>query len=207
MRRRALRLPSAAMVLIAATPEEARASRALLYALLVYGLLMLGLGVFLIASPHETLKVITVILGICLIVDGVIAVAGAVAGRVESRGLLALVGIISVVAGLVLVEQPFAALTLFVVIIGIWFVVAGLARFVAAFTSREGRGTLIIGAIIDVIAGVVILSWRDITLATLAVVIGIVLVVRGIAFAWAAWQLLRLERGAREDQSGAPLTA
>lgn len=181
------------MVLVAVT-EESKAARTLLYALLVYGLLTLGLGVFLIVSPHETLKVITVIVGICLIIDGVIALIAGAAGKVESRGLLALIGAISIVAGLVLVKKPFETLTLFVTILGIWFVLAGVTRFVNAFSSRGGRGSYIVGAIIDVIAGVVILSWKDITLSTLAVILGIVLVVRGAAYAYLCWRLLKAER-------------
>jgi uncharacterized membrane protein HdeD (DUF308 family) len=193
------------MVLVGVTEEGAQAARAVLYALLVFGLLMLGLGVFLIASPHETLKIVTEIVGICLIVDGAIAAIGAALGRVESRGLLALVGIISVLAGLVLLRKPFSALYLFVTIIGIWFVTAGVARFVTAFSLSDGRGSYIAGAVLDVVAGILILSWKDISLATLAVVLGIVLVLRGLTLAYIAWKLLRIERAS--GASGAPQPA
>lgn len=192
------------MVMIEVTEEGTQAVRAVLYALLVYGLLMLALGIFLIASPHETLKVVTKVVGICLILDGVIALVAGAVGR-ESRGMLALVGIISVVAGLVLVRKPFETLYLFVTIMGIWFVVAGVTRFVYGLTFREGRGGYIVGALVDVAAGIVVLSWKDVTLSTLAVIIGIVLVIRGIAHAYAAWRLLRSERAG--GVADAPLPA
>jgi uncharacterized membrane protein HdeD (DUF308 family) len=191
------------VVEIATTEDHPQGVRTVLYVLLVFGLLMLGLGVFLIVSPHETLKVITVVIGICLLVDGVIALAAGAFGRGEARGTLALLGIITMVAGLVLVKKPFGALTLFVTILGIWFIVAGVTRFVHAFSFREGRGMYLLGALIDVVAGVVILSWKDITLSTLAIVVGIVLVVRGLMFSYACWRLLKLERS--DEQLAAEL--
>ncbi len=179
---------------MAARGEPLPSARGIWYGLLIFGLLTLGVGVFFIVEPHETLKVFTVILGIFLLVDGVLAMLAAVTGRGESRGLLAVVGILSVIAGLVLIQQPFSALRVFIIILGIWFVVAGIARFVYAFTLPSGRGGHILVALIDAAAGILILSWPDLSLSTLGVIIGIVLVLRGILFSYAAWLLLRLER-------------
>jgi uncharacterized membrane protein HdeD (DUF308 family) len=173
--------------------------------LLIFGLITLGVGVFFIVEPHETLKVFTVILGIFLVVDGVLAMLAALSGRGESRGLLTTVGILSVLAGLVLIQQPFTALRVFIIILGIWFVLAGIARFVYAFTLEEGRAGYIVVALIDAAAGILILSWPDLSLSTLGVIIGIVLVLRGLLFTYAAWVLLRLER--EGGGPGTPLPA
>ena len=62
-----------------------------------------------------------------------------------------------------------------------------------ALASPEGRGGNIVIAILDVIAGIVILSWPDLGLATLAVIIGIVLILRGALFVAAGWQLHKLD--------------
>ena len=48
-----------------------------------------------------------------------------------------------------------------------------------------------------------ILSWPDLGLATLAVIIGIVLILRGILFIVAGWQLHKLNG----DLHGAPTAA
>ena len=179
--------------------------RGVWYALLLFGLLTIGVGVFFIIEPHETLKVFTVIAGIFLLVDGVLALIGAIVGAGESRGLLAIVGVLGVLAGLVLIKKPFGALTVFVLVLGIWLVVAGVARFVYAFTVPTGRGRLIASALIDAIAGIVILSWPKPSLATIAVIIGIALVLRGALFVYAAYRLLRLESSA--SGPGTPLPA
>src|SRR5215472_7425193 len=102
--------------------DDSASSRWVWYSLLIFGLLTFAVGVFFIVDPDETLKVFTVIFGIFLLVDGVLAMLGAVFGRGEARGVLAVVGVLSVLVGLVLIEKPFAGLHVFVVIIGIWFV-------------------------------------------------------------------------------------
>jgi uncharacterized membrane protein HdeD (DUF308 family) len=48
-------------------------------------------------------------------------------------------------------------------------------------------------AILDLIAGIVILSWPGLGLATLAVIIGIVMICRGVLFVAAGWMLRGLD--------------
>jgi uncharacterized membrane protein HdeD (DUF308 family) len=162
--------------------------------LVLFGIVAIGVGVFFVASPHETLKVFTVIAGIFLLVDGVLAILTSIFGRGEGRGMLALVGALSVIAGLVLIEKPFGALRVFVLIFGIWLVVEGIVRFAAAVGTPEGRVGNILIALVDIIAGILILSWPSIGLATIAVIIGIVLILRGILFIATGWTLRGIGR-------------
>jgi uncharacterized membrane protein HdeD (DUF308 family) len=181
--------------------DELRPITSLWWLPVLFGVVTLGVGVFFVVSPHETLSTFTVIAGIFLLVDGVLAIFGSILGKGEGRGLLALVGVLSAIAGLVLIKKPFDTLVVFTLIVGVWFVVAGVARFVAALALPEGRGGNILTAILDVIAGIVILSWPDLGLSTLAVIIGIVLIVRGALFIVAGWQLRKLHG----DLHGAPI--
>jgi len=180
--------------MMVSSSESASDARVLSWFLIAVGVLTLGVGVFFVASPDETLKVFTVIGGILLLVDGLLAIIGALVGVSESRGLLAMVGVLSVIAGVVLIKKPFQTLLVLVVILGIWLVVVGIARFVSAFSRREGRGINIFVAIVDVIAGIVILSWPKPSLATLAVIFGIVLIIRGALFVYAGWLAHKLGR-------------
>jgi uncharacterized membrane protein HdeD (DUF308 family) len=162
--------------------------------LALFGVVAIAVGVFFVASPHETLSVFTVIVGIFLLVDGVLAILTSIFGRGEGRGVLALVGALSVIAGLVLIKKPFVALAVFILIFGIWLVVEGVVRFASAVGTREGRAGNIVIALIDIIAGIVILSWPSLGLATLAVIIGIVLILRGILFFATGWTLRKVGR-------------
>jgi len=171
-----------------------RSITTLWWVVLLFGVAALGVGIFFVASPHETLKTFTVIAGIFLVVDGVLALLGSIAGRGEGRGLLALIGALSMIAGLVLIKRPFETLVVFVLIIGIWFVVSGVSRLVVGLSEREGRSGNLLVALLDAIAGVVILAWPDLGLSTFAVIVGIVLIVRGVLFIAAGWQLRGVDR-------------
>jgi uncharacterized membrane protein HdeD (DUF308 family) len=179
--------------------EELQRFASLWWLVVLFGVAVFGIGVFFVASPHETLSTLTVIAGIFLLVDGVLAIIGSILGRGDGRGLLALIGVLSVIAGLVLIKKPFGTLVVFVLIFGVWFIVAGVVRFVAAFGELEGRAGNIAIAILDIIAGIVILSWPSIGLATLAVIIGISLLIRGTLFIIAGWQLRELGRAIAGD--------
>ena len=172
----------------------------------LFGVVTLGVGVFFVVSPHETLSTFTVIAGIFLLVDGVLAIFGSIFGKGEGRGMLALIGVLSAIAGLVLIKKPFDTLVVFTLIVGVWFVVTGVVRFVVGLASPEGRGGNIVTAILDVIAGIVILSWPDLGLSTLAVIIGIVLIVRGVLFIVAGWQLHKLDDDLPGSQTAHALT-
>ncbi len=160
--------------------QTLRALSSLWWLVALFGLATFGLGIFFVASPHETLSTFTVVAGIFLLVDGVVALAGSVFGSGDGRGLLALVGVLSAIAGLVLIKQPFQTLLVFTLIVGVWFVVAGVVRAMVAVATPEGRGANLALAAIDVIGGIVILSWPHLGLTTLAVLIGITLIVRGL---------------------------
>jgi uncharacterized membrane protein HdeD (DUF308 family) len=171
---------------------ELRELTGLWWLVMLFGLAVLCVGAFFVISPHETLSTFTVIAGIFLLVDGVIAILGSIFGRSEGRGLLATIGVLSVIAGLVLIKKPFDTLVVFVLIIGVWFIVAGVVRFVAAIGELDGRASNMGIAILDMVAGILILSWPSLGLATLAVIVGIVLLLRGAVFIAAAWEMRRL---------------
>ena len=175
-------------------PDALKEFRSLWWLFVVFGLLTIAAGIILIAWPGPSLVTIAVIIGIFLLVDGVIDVILSIAGKGEGRGLVAVLGVLSIIAGLIMVKHPFSALAVLVIIIGIWFIVAGVVRFISAFTDDEGRGTSVVVGILDVLAGIVVLAWPDLSLKTLAVLAGIVFVIRGVAFVWGGLQVRKLPK-------------
>lgn len=171
---------------------ELRQFAGLWWLVMLFGAAVFCVGAFFVVSPHETLSTFTVIAGIFLLVDGVLAILVSIFGRGEDRGLLAMIGVLSAIAGLVLIKKPFGTLVVFVLIVGVWFIVAGGVRFVAAIGELDRRAANMGIAILDMVAGIVILSWPSLGLATLAVIIGIVLLLRGAVFIAAGWELRRL---------------
>lgn len=178
--------------MITTAAEDLRPVTSLWWLFALVGLAAVGVGVFFVVSPHETLSTFAVIAGIFLLVDGTLAIAAAIFGRREDRGLLAVGGVLSAIAGLVLIKHPFDTLVVFTLILGVWFVVVGLVRLVTALSGGHRDDGSIAIAALDTVAGAVILAWPDLGLSTVAVIIGIVLIMRGVLFLRAGWELHKL---------------
>ena len=90
--------------------QDLRPVSSLWWLMVLFGVVALGVGVFFVVSPHETLSTFTAIAGIFVLIDGVIAVVASIFGSGDRRGLLALIGVLSAIAGLILIKKPFETL-------------------------------------------------------------------------------------------------
>lgn len=103
----------------------------------IAGLLYVVIGVVLIRHLHLTVAFIGLIVGLTWIVQGLAALFGGVAGSREGRGWWIFFGIVSLIAGIVVVADPISSVTVLAVLLGIWFIVLGLFEVVAAFIIRR----------------------------------------------------------------------
>jgi uncharacterized membrane protein HdeD (DUF308 family) len=104
----------------------------------VTGLLFIVIGVVLIRHLHLTLALVGLFVGITWIVQGVTALIGGLAGGVrEGRGWWIAFGLLSLIAGIVVVATPVTSLTVLAVLLGVWFIVIGLAEIIGGFMLRR----------------------------------------------------------------------
>ena len=104
----------------------------------VSGLLFIVIGVVLIRHLHLTRALIGLFIGITWIVQGIGAVIGGAAGGTrEGRGWWIVFGVVSVVAGIVVVATPESSLNVLAVLLGIWFIIMGLLETAAGFLLRR----------------------------------------------------------------------
>ena len=103
----------------------------------ISGLLFVVIGVVLIRHLNLTVAAIGLLVGISWIVQGVAAIVGAFAGVGRVRGWWAVFGVISVIAGIVVVASPVTSVTVLAVLLGIWFIIMGLFEIVLAFIIRH----------------------------------------------------------------------
>jgi len=103
----------------------------------IAGLLFVALGVVLIRHLHVTVAIIGLIVGITWITQGLSALFGGVAGTREGRGWWIFFGLVSLIAGIVVVAAPVSSVTVLAVLIGIWFIVLGLIEIAGAFVIRR----------------------------------------------------------------------
>ena len=85
-----------------------------------------------------TKSAIGLLIGLVWIVQGVVALlAGIMGGRRAARGWAIAFGIISLVAGIVVVSVPDKSVTVLATLLGIWFIVMGLFELAAGFVLRS----------------------------------------------------------------------
>jgi uncharacterized membrane protein HdeD (DUF308 family) len=159
---------------------------------LIIGLVSTIAGVLAIVYPDLTLLAIGIFAGVSLLFLGAMEIVDAIVGAPDSRTLSALVGVLSLLAGLVCLRRPGESLLAVVVVLGIYLVVAGVIRFIRSFAELDDRALVMGLAILDVILGILILSLPKLSLVTLAVLFAISLLARGVYMIVVAFRLRSL---------------
>jgi uncharacterized membrane protein HdeD (DUF308 family) len=138
-------------------------------------------GVLALAYPDITLRALGIILGAYLLVWGIFTLMGAFAPAMPAplSVLRVLVGFVGVLAGLICLVRPGASLLALLIAFSFWFILIGIADLVRAMESSTNRVLITLLGLVSVAAGVIILGNPDIGLTTLALLVGIGLLVRG----------------------------
>jgi uncharacterized membrane protein HdeD (DUF308 family) len=168
----------------------------------VIGGVSLLAGLFVIAYPDISLTALAIVTGINMLVIGAVAV-GTTLGDDEAtdQTLRLVLGILTALAGLVVIRRPGDTVLVLVLAIGIWLVLDGVLDLVRALFAPSGhRLSHLVRGVIDITLGIVILSLPRESVATLAILVGIGFVVRGLLMIVAGIQL----RGAGEETPGVP---
>src|SRR5215213_8049751 len=160
----------------------------------VLGLVSTIAGILAIVYPDLTLLALGIFGGVSLLFIGAMEILDAIAGAPDSRAMSAIAGVLSMLAGLVCLRRPGESLLAVVVVLGIYLVIAGLIRFVRAFSVREDRKLVMALAILDVMLGILILSLPELSLVTLAVLFAISLIARGVFAIMVAFRLWSVGR-------------
>jgi uncharacterized membrane protein HdeD (DUF308 family) len=108
----------------------------------ISGLLFIVIGVILIRHLHLTRALIGLFIGITWIVQGLGALIGGAAGGARGgRGWWIAFGLVSIVAGIVVVATPTSSLNVLAVLLGIWFIIMGIFEIAGGFMLRRALRT------------------------------------------------------------------
>ena len=91
----------------------------------------------------------------------------------------ALIGLATVIVGVVLLFNPVAAARTLALLLGLAFILGGLLEIAVGWDSRSRWGSVVLGGIL-VVGGILAIVWPGVTLWTLALVTGLSLVLHGI---------------------------
>jgi uncharacterized membrane protein HdeD (DUF308 family) len=148
------------------------------YLPVISGLIGVAVGVIVLADPSRSLKALAVIVGIYLLVIGVIVIARTASDEDRGSGGI-LLGILSLIAGVVVIRHPGQSIVVVSMALGIYFLAAGALNLARAIIGPRRLPALIAGVLL-IAAGVVITSSPEISVKTLALFTGIALLGQGV---------------------------
>ncbi len=152
----------------------------------LFGVLAVILGVVMLMWPGPSIVVAAVLFGVYLVVSGIalVILAFSLPSSGVSRFLNFISGVASVILGILAFRhfgQGYAVLLL-AIWIGIGFIFRGVAAVGSAVSEPKfpGRGWAIFFGVISIIAGIVVLAYPFDSIVTLALVVGIWLIILGV---------------------------
>ena len=163
-----------------------------------FGIVTLLAGIVSVAWPDQTILVVAVLFAVQILVDGVFNLVRAIGGGGESGGfrvLLMILGIFSIIVGVLALQNIVQTVAVLVLILGAYWVVHGIIEAVVAIADRNmpHRGLQITAGVIGAIAGIVVLSYPITSIRTLAIILGIWLSMYGIMLIVLALRLRKFE--------------
>ncbi len=171
------------------TRSDVRAATAGWWLLLLVGVLSIVAGAIVLAKPSDSLATLAVVVGIFILLDGLLELAASLMHSTQSRGTVAVLGVLSVIVGVLLIRHPIGGVTFVALLIGIWLIAVGVVRFVAAFEMVEHRGWNAIAGGIELIAGIAIIVDPNIGFAALALLVGLAFIFHGAAMCVVGWAM------------------
>jgi uncharacterized membrane protein HdeD (DUF308 family) len=131
---------------------------------LAFGIATLILGIIVTIHPENSVYALAVVLAIWLILAGVFRIVRAIADHEDAGGtrvLIALMGVISILFGLLVFHHTWETVAVVGFIVGLFWVIAGIGDFFAAYVHKgaRGRGLLIVAGILGVAVGILALVY------------------------------------------------
>ena len=167
----------------------------------VVGALAVVAGILALVWPGPTLLLIGICFGLYLIFAGVGNLVTAFAERGLStflRVVETVLGIITLLAGLILLVRPGASVLTAAYVLGFWFLLAGCLQVARGVAIRESRAFNLAFGLLGIVAGALILAQPGIGVVTLVWIVGIAFIVRGAIALVLGLGLRRLERADRD---------
>ncbi|MGW4378329.1 HdeD family acid-resistance protein [Kitasatospora sp. NPDC004531] len=165
---------------------------------LLGGLISLALGVVVLAWPKQTLWVVGVLFGLYLLVIGIVQLVAAFGTHVSTalRVLAFVSGAICVLLGLLCFRSAAQSILLLALWIGIGWLFRGITHLAAVVSDpmMPARGWQGFIAVLNLLAGILLMVWPAHSITALAILAGCGLVVLGLTEVVAA---LRIRSGAK----------
>ena len=146
---------------------------------------MIILAMLLFFATGFTLKVILIFVGIFLLINGLFSIIGSFMTKSNHQHwwLLFFGGLISVIAGIVVLTWPETTLIFFVYLIAIWAIVVGIFDLIASFSAswaQAGKTYIGIAGILSILFGIIIFIYPAFSLVAIIWLIGFYALIIGL---------------------------
>ena len=105
----------------------------------IAGVVFIVAGLVLIRHLHLSIALIGLVIGLTWVVQGLTALIAGISGAPTRMGTgwTIFFGVISLVAGIVVISAPISSITALAILMGVWFIVMGLMEMFGAFAFRH----------------------------------------------------------------------
>ncbi|MFD0028944.1 HdeD family acid-resistance protein [Streptomyces sp. NPDC127172] len=149
-------------------------------------------GILILVWPAETLHVLAVLIGLYLLVMGVLRFVAVFARDEQGERLSGLlIAVLFLLAGVLCLRNPLQTITALSLIVGVVWLVSGVLTLYTAIAAKDlpHRGVLVGVAVLGIVAGIVVLALPAESAQALTRLLGLWLVLLGlaeaaVAFAW-----------------------
>ncbi|XVQ13945.1 HdeD family acid-resistance protein [Spirillospora sp. CA-255316] len=174
------------------------------WVLAVRGAFAVLFGLAALFWPGITVLALVILFGAYALVDGVIALVGAIRGGFgRSRTWAAITGVAGIVLGLVALIWPGITAFALLMLIAAWAVVVGVFEIVSAIALRreiEGEWLYIVAGAVSVLFGVLLFAWPASGAVALVWLIGAFAIVVGAMMIGSAFRLRKLGKEAERAE-------
>ena len=166
------------------------------------GTLLIIMGFVAMVTPVIATATAIFLLGFILVVGGLAAMIGGIRQR-KSGGLAfyLLMGVLSLIAGVIIVRNPAESVLTITLLIAVWLIVSGIFQIVSAFMQKQGRGWNLFGGIVAILLGIML--WNNFPTSALWF-LGLAV---GIEMIFMGWGWLAVGLAAKKVGEGTPAAA
>lgn len=146
--------------------------------LLVGGIIAIILGILVVFNPFDSVRFLTVVVGIALVVAGIFGIIGAMRG---TSGIGWAGPAVALIGGIILIVFPETSVKTAAIVVGLIWLAFGIVTIVVAIAGRgDDRWAPLLAGMVLAVLGIIVIVWPGPTLAIVAVLVGIAVLIAGI---------------------------
>lgn len=168
--------------------------------LMIIGVVLVVVGILCCVSPAIAGGAVTYVIGFLLLGTGLLQmIQGFREQSWISKLLPMILGLLTVIAGGAILAHPYTGLVVLTLVLALSFLCEGVWKIVVSFSFRPAGGwvaMMLSGVIAIVIGGMIYRGWPESSLPTIGVLIGVNVLMTGIALIVLASTLRQLSKAA-----------